>query len=223
MFSGIIESIGKITRIETKSYNRIFTIYPAPISTGSSSINLSTDVYPAHLENRSGVKTPIAIELKISDSIAIDGCCLTVINSQNDTFKVEAVSETLKTTTLASLKIGGFVNLERARTLTDRFEGHIVQGHVDEKAKITNIRKTPGSITIEIQLSKTGIDNVIDKGSVAIDGISLTIAKIKGTKFNINIIPYTFNNTTLKHKRIGDWVNIEFDVIGKYVRKFLIK
>lgn len=191
MFTGIIKTIGKITRIETKTNNRIFSI-----------------------------QIPIAKEIKVSDSIAIDGCCLTVVDTLNDTFKVEAVSETLKMTTLGQLKIGDFVNLERARQINDRLEGHIVQGHIDEKVKITNIQKRLGSVTVEIQVSKQGVKNVVEKGSVAIDGISLTIARIKGQKISVNIIPFTFDNTTLKHKRIGDWVNIEFDVIGKYVRQY---
>jgi riboflavin synthase len=193
MFTGIIELIGKITRIETKGSNRIFTI-----------------------------QASLAKELKVSDSIAIDGCCLTVIDTQKDTFNVEAVSETLKMTTLAQIKTNSQVNLERARLITERFEGHIVQGHIDEKASISNIRKTQDSVAVEIELSKDGMKIVVEKGSIAIDGISLTIANIRGgTKFSVNIIPYTFNNTTLKHKRIGDWVNIEFDVIGKYVRKYI--
>jgi riboflavin synthase len=192
MFTGIIELIGKITRIETKGSNRIFTI-----------------------------QASLAKELKVSDSIAIDGCCLTVIDTQKDTFNVEAVAETLKTTTLAHIQTSSQVNLERARLISDRFEGHIVQGHIDEKARITNIRKTQDSVAVEIELSKDGVKNIVEKGSIAIDGISLTIAKITGTKFGVNIIPFTFNNTTLKHKRISDWANIEFDVIGKYARKYI--
>lgn len=192
MFTGIVESIGKITRIETKGNNRIFSI-----------------------------QTPITKDIKVSDSIAIDGCCLTVIGTGKDTFKVEAVIETLKLTTLAQLNTGRQVNLERARLLSERFEGHIVQGHIDEKAKITNIQKTQDSISVEIELTKDGVKNIVEKGSIAIDGISLTIVKIRGTKVSVNIIPYTFSNTTLKHKRISDWVNIEFDIIGKYVRKYI--
>ncbi len=192
MFTGIIETIGKITRIENKSNNRIFSI-----------------------------QTPITKDIKVSDSIAIDGCCLTVIDASKDIFKVEAISETLKTTTLGQLKIANFVNLERARQVNDRWEGHIVQGHIDEKAKITNIQKRPASITLEIQVSKPGVKNIVEKGSIAIDGISLTIARIKGQKISVNVIPYTFANTTLKYKRIGESVNIEFDVIGKYVRKII--
>lgn len=192
MFTGIIESVGKIIRIETKGNNRIFSIF-----------------------------TLIAKDMKISDSIAIDGCCLTVIDVRNDTFKAEAIAETLKTTTLAQLKTGSQVNLERTRAITERLEGHIVQGHIDEKGRITNIRKTQDSVTIEIELSRESAKNIVDKASIAIDGISLTIAKIKTPKFTVNIIPYTFNNTTLKKKRIGDWVNVEFDVIGKYVRKII--
>ncbi|MEO0084208.1 MAG: riboflavin synthase [candidate division WOR-3 bacterium] len=191
MFTGIIEAVGKVIRIQTKNNNRIFSI-----------------------------SAPFVSEIKTSDSIAINGCCLTVIDCQKDFFQVEAVAETLTTTNLAQLRVNDYVNLERARRISDRLDGHIVQGHVDEKAKITNIKKNIGSFTFEIQISKSGIKNIVEKGSIAIDGISLTVAQIKGQKITVNIIPYTYTNTNLKHKKIGDWVNIEFDVIGKYVRQY---
>ncbi len=189
MFTGIIETLGKVIRIEHKNNNKIFSI-----------------------------SAPFISELKPSDSIAINGCCLTVINTTKDSFQIEAVAETLKTTNLSQLKVGDYVNLERSRKLTDRLEGHIVQGHIDEKAYITNLRKTSEQMILEVQISQSGTRNVVEKGSIAIDGISLTIAKIKGQKIRVNIIPYTFEHTNLKYKRIGDWVNIEFDVIGKYIK-----
>ncbi|MCX7785105.1 MAG: riboflavin synthase [candidate division WOR-3 bacterium] len=192
MFTGIIEYLGKVISVRTQTNNRIFTI-----------------------------SAPFSSELKASDSIAVNGCCLTVIDTQKDMFQVEAVAETLKMTNLSLIKIGDYVNLERARRLSDRLEGHIVQGHIDEKARITNIRKMPGLVTIEIQTSKSGSKNIVEKGSVAVDGISLTVANIKGQKVGINIIPYTYDHTNLKYKRISDWVNIEFDIIGKYVKQHL--
>jgi len=192
MFTGIIESLGKITRTQTKGNNRIFSI-----------------------------STSFTSAVKISDSVAINGCCLTVTDTQKDVFQVEAVSETLKMTNLLKVKAGDYVNLERARQISDRWEGHIVQGHIDEMAKITNIRKTPGLVTLEVELSRESSINIVDKGSITIDGISLTIAKIKDQKCSVNIVPFTFDHTNLNHKRISDWVNVEFDVIGKYVRKYL--
>lgn len=191
MFTGIIEAVGKIVRIQTKNNNRIFSI-----------------------------SAPFVSEIKISDSIAINGCCLTVIDCQKDFFQVEAVAETLKTTNLSQLRISDYVNLERARKVSDRLDGHIVQGHIDEKAQITNIKKARGSVTFEIRISRAGIKNIVEKGSIAIDGISLTVAKINGQKISVNIIPYTYTNTNLKYKRIGDWVNVELDVIGRYVRQY---
>lgn len=189
MFTGIIESIGKVTKIHTKNNNKIFLI-----------------------------SAPFSSELKPSDSIAVNGCCLTVIMTQKDSFQVEAIAETLKTTNLAQIKVGDYVNLERPRKLTDRLEGHIVQGHIDEKARIINIRNKSGQRMLEIQISQAGIKNIVAKGSIAIDGISLTVAKIKGQNIEINIIPFTFDHTNLKYKKIGDWVNVEFDIIGKYIQ-----
>jgi riboflavin synthase len=192
MFTGIIESLGQVIKLRSKGSNRIFSI-----------------------------QVRFAPEVKVSDSIAVNGCCLTVINTEKSMFQVEAVAETLKLTNLSRLNTGDYLNLERARQIGDRVEGHIVQGHIDEMARVTNIRKSPGSIELEITLSKPGSRNIVEKGSVALDGISLTIAKVKGQKFSVNIIPFTFEQTNLKYKRIGDWINVEFDIIGKYVQQYV--
>jgi riboflavin synthase len=144
-----------------------------------------------------------------------------VIKKDKDILLVEAVAETLKMTNLSRIRAGEYVNLERARLLGERLDGHIVQGHIDEQAKITNIKKAPDWIEFTIEVSRLGSVNIVEKGSIALDGISLTIAGVKGKKFNVNIIPYTFEHTNLRFKRIGDRVNIEFDVVGKYVRQYL--
>lgn len=191
MFTGIIESLGKIKHIETYANNRIFTI-----------------------------QSFFAAEVKISDSIAVNGCCLTVVKKEKECFSVEAVSETLKLTSLGKIRNGDYVNLERARLLGERLDGHLVQGHIDEVAKITNLTKKTGWIELEIGLSKKSSINIVEKGSVAVDGISLTIANIKANRFSVNIIPFTYECTNLKFKRIGGWVNIEYDLIGKYVHRY---
>lgn len=191
MFTGIIESLGKIKNIQSQRNNRVLSI-----------------------------QSPFTSAIKLSDSISVNGCCLTVINKEKDSFLVEAVSETLKLTNLGKIRTGQYVNLERARLISDRLDGHIVQGHIDEVAKITNLKKRPDWVEIEIGLSKIGSANIVEKGSIAVDGISLTIAKIRNVKFTLNIIPFTYEHTNLKYKSIGDWVNLEFDLIGKYVRKY---
>lgn len=191
MFTGIIETLGKVTTIQNKGANRIFYI-----------------------------KSDVTSELKISDSLAINGCCLTVIKKEKEIFAVEAISETYRNTNLAYLQIGDSVNLERARKINERLDGHLVQGHIDEVAKITNLKKSADWVVMEIGVSKSGRVYLIPKGSVAVDGISLTIAQRKNQRLAVNIIPYTYEHTNLKYKRVGDWVNIEFDVIGKYVIKF---
>jgi riboflavin synthase len=191
MFTGIIESLGKIKNIRSQRNNRVLSI-----------------------------QSSFASEIKVSNSISVNGCCLTVINKEKDSFLVEAVPETLKLTNLGKIRAGQYVNLERARLIGDRLDGHIVQGHIDEVAKITNLKNNPAWVEIEIRLSKIGSTNLIEKGSIAVDGISLTVAKIRTVKFTVNIIPFTYEHTNLKYKRIGDWVNLEFDLIGKYVRKY---
>lgn len=192
MFTGIIESLGKIKNIQTKASNGIFTI-----------------------------QADFASEVKVGDSIAVDGCCLTCVDISKDNFKVEVIVETLKTTNLSTLKIGDRVNLERARQVGERLDGHLVQGHIDENAKITSIKKIANWFAVQIEVSRAGSKYVVDKGSIAIDGISLTIAEIKANKIWVNIIPFTFEHTNLKYKRIGGLVNLEFDLIAKYVKNFL--
>jgi riboflavin synthase len=158
---------------------------------------------------------------KPGESIAVDGVCLTVREVRPGGFLADAVSETVALTTLKHRRQGDSVNLERALLPTDRMGGHFVSGHIDETGKVLNIRTLPGSHRFEFGVSPEGSRLVVNKGSIAIDGISLTVAEVKGQRVFANIIPFTVQNTALKLRRIGDDVNIEFDVIGKYVARLL--
>jgi riboflavin synthase len=158
---------------------------------------------------------------KPGESLAVDGVCLTVKEVRAGGFLADAVAETVALTTLKHRRQGDSVNLERALLPTDRMGGHIVSGHIDETGKVLNIRTLPGSHRFEFGVSPEGSRLVVNKGSIAIDGISLTVAEVKGQRVFVSIIPFTVQNTTLKLRRVGDEVNIEFDVIGKYVARLL--
>ena len=150
---------------------------------------------------------------KLGDSIAIDGCCQTVVNMTSDTFTADVSLETLSITTFKNFKSGQSVNLERALTPTSRMGGHIVQGHVDGKGKYL------GNMTFEIpkELNKY----IVYKGAITVNGVSLTVAKCQNNTFSVAIIPHTLENTNLKNLKIGDLVNIETDILGRYIEKFL--
>jgi riboflavin synthase len=158
---------------------------------------------------------------KLGESIAVDGVCLTVSEVRPNGFRAEAVAETIGLTTLKNKRQGDPVNLERAMLPTDRLGGHLVAGHVDETGKVLSIRTLPGSRRFEFGIGPEGSRLVVKKGSIAIDGISLTVAEVKGQRVVVSIIPYTVEHTTLRLRRIGDEVNIEFDIIGKYVARML--
>ncbi len=157
----------------------------------------------------------------IGDSIAINGVCQTVIHFSSNEFSAEISDETLRITTLGSLKSGDVVNLERALTLSSRLGGHIVSGHVDCRGKFINIDKLSDFYNLEFEIPEEQEKYVVYKGSITINGISLTIANINRNVVKVAIIPHTFNNTNLKDLKIGDEVNIETDILGKYVEKFL--
>lgn len=159
--------------------------------------------------------------LKIGDSIAIDGVCQTVIKFDKSSFSVQTSGETLSVTTFANLKTGQRVNLERALTLQSRLGGHIVSGHIDGIAKIKKIEKQDEFYNFKIEFGKDISKYLAKKGSVALNGVSLTVADIFSNEFSVAVIPHTFENTVLKYLRIGDFVNIEVDILAKYVEKFL--
>lgn len=160
-------------------------------------------------------------EINPGDSISIDGACLTVKEYKTDAFLVEATEETVKTTLIQNYKRGDLVNLERALPIDGRLGGHFVAGHIDERGKIRATRKYQGYQSFEIEVSRDGMRYVVEKGSIAVNGISLTIVRIKHNSFLINIIPYTLEHTDLSYKKVGDFVNVEFDYLSKLVYKYL--
>lgn len=158
---------------------------------------------------------------KLGDSISINGVCQTVVEIQPNTFRVQVSDETLSITNLKSLKSGDTVNLERALTLNSRLGGHIVSGHIDCCGKILNIQKYSDFYNIEFEIPEHQTKYIVNKGSITINGISLTVAKISDNKVSTAIIPHTFENTNLSKLNTGDYVNIETDILAKYVEKIL--
>ena len=190
MFTGIIEALGTVEAIRKEGKNVHFTL--------SSSF---TD------------------ELKIDQSVAHNGCCLTVVEVAGNQYTVTAIQETLKKTNLGDWKIGSKVNLERCMQMNGRLDGHIVQGHVDTTATCMNIEDQDGSWKYTFQYNSD--DPTVEKGSVTVNGTSLTVVDSKDGEFSVCIIPFTFEHTNFHTLKIGDRVNIEFDIIGKYVAKIL--
>ncbi|TXI34220.1 MAG: riboflavin synthase [Niabella sp.] len=188
MFTGIIENIGLVKEIINYGTGKTFVI-----------------------------ESSLSNELKIDQSISHNGVCLTVEKATNGTHTVTAIEETLKKTNLNSLAIGDPINLERCMVMNGRLDGHIVQGHVDTTVQCLSIVEKDGSWEFQFNLSPAHSPLVIEKGSVCINGISLTAFDVEQNNFKVAIIPYTFNNTNIKNLRKDDWVNIEFDVIGKYI------
>lgn len=159
--------------------------------------------------------------IAVDDSIAVDGCCLTVVAHDAETFSVTAVNETLTKTTLAALTVGDRVNLERAMRLGDRLGGHLVQGHVDTTTLVIGRRALPSSTLFDIALPPTATEPLIPVGSITVNGVSLTVADLADDRFTVAIIPHTLAMTTFGTLEVGDRVNLEFDMIGKYVRTLL--
>lgn len=177
---------------------------------------------------RSGTSSIIRIEAKkvlsdihLGDSIAVNGVCLTVTDFDGSTFQADVMNETLSRSSLGSLKTGSPVNLERAMSAKGRFGGHIVSGHIDGTGTISDIRKDGIAVWYTITASPHIMRYIIEKGSIAIDGISLTVAKVTDSSFSVSIIPHTAEQTILSQKNRGDTVNLENDMIGKYVEKLM--
>ncbi len=192
MFTGIIEELGKIKGIQTEGTNRHFEIESA-----------------------------ISSELKIDQSIAHDGVCLTVTKVNKDIHWVTAIDETLQKSTLGNLTQGSEVNLERCMLNNGRFDGHIVQGHVDQVATCASIKEEEGSWLFDFEYDSETGNVTVEKGSITINGISLTCFNSKKDGFTVAIIPYTYENTSIKNLKVGNQVNLEFDVVGKYVKRLM--
>lgn len=160
-------------------------------------------------------------DVKIGDSIAVNGLCLTVTDFGTDYFTADIMPESLNRSSLGSLIFGDRVNLERAMAAGGRFGGHIVSGHIDGTGRISKIRRDSNAVWYTINADKKILKYVIEKGSIAIDGVSLTVAAVSGTDFSVSVIPHTAENTALPYKKTGDIVNLENDLIGKYIEKLL--
>ncbi|MEO6219881.1 MAG: riboflavin synthase [Ginsengibacter sp.] len=190
MFTGIIESLGILQKISEKGSNKNFFI-----------------------------KSNIASELRIDESICHNGVCLTVEDINNDIYRVTAIKETLDKTNIGSWNVGESINLERSMKLNGRLDGHIVQGHVDCTAICISIKDIEGSHEFTFEFDKKFAALVIEKGYISLNGISLTIFNVGLGTFSVAIIPYTFEHTSMQYLQVGMQVNIEFDIIGKYVSR----
>jgi len=192
MFTGIIEVIGTVSALENHKGN--------------------LDLW---------VSSPISSQLKIDQSVSHNGVCLTVIELREGEHRVTAIGETLSKTTIGQLKVGDAVNLERCMPADGRFDGHIVQGHVDQTGECTSMKDENGSWLFEFRYKPSAQNIVVDKGSICINGISLTAFDAVDNRFKVAIIPYTFANTNIQSVKPGSLVNLEFDIIGKYVARLL--
>ncbi len=194
MFTGIIEAVGVIDKIEENGSNIDFTL-----------------------------TCPFTNELKIDQSLAHNGCCLTVVNIEGDQYVVTAINETLEKTNLGKWETGTVVNLERCMKMDGRLDGHIVQGHVDKTGEVVNIENKDGSYFITISYDGNDGFVTVPQGSITVNGISLTVAKSEDHQFSVAIIPYTWEFTNMRYLKKGDQVNLEFDIIGKYIARLINK
>lgn len=165
--------------------------------------------------------TLVMEDLKLGDSISINGTCLTVVEHTGDRFAVDLSPETLRRTSLGDLKTGGPVNLERALSASGRLGGHIVQGHVDGTGRVTSLKPEEDCLILRVRAPKRLMPYIVEKGFVAVDGISLTVVKRGGSSFTLSVIPYTLRNTNLREVAVGDRVNLEADILAKYVESLL--
>lgn len=193
MFSGIVQDCGKILKIEKSPGKICFTI-------GS---------------------RIVAPKLKIGSSISCNGVCLTVVKHNKNSFEVEAIPETLKRTNLGDLRKGGIINLEPSLRLGDELGGHLVLGHIDDTGEITSLQKEGDSVLCEIKAPKEILKYIVFKGAIACDGVSLTVAKLNRDCFTVALIPHTLAVTNLSKKKVGDRINLEIDMVARYLEKIL--
>lgn len=191
MFTGIVEELGKVRRM--------------PPATRAGQIHIDARV--------------VLESTRVGDSIAVNGICLTVVEVNDKGFVADVMPETLRSSNLGHLSVGDRVNLERAMPANGRFGGHIVTGHIDGTGRVQELRHEQNAHIFTIEAPQRILDLIVEKGSIAVDGISLTVASVTPTTFSISIIPHTAAETTLAEKRVGDSVNLENDIVGKYVRK----
>ena len=193
MFTGIVEAVGDVARVLAQGETTRLSILAPGVATG----------------------------VRVGDSVSVDGGCLTVVAAQDGLLSFEAVRETLERTALGELRAGSRVNLERALRADARLDGHIVQGHVDETGRVRELRRRGEDVQLFVACSRGFADWLVPKGSVAIQGVSLTVVGVEGDGFDVALIPHTLASTTLGSLREGDRVNLEADVLGKYVKRYL--
>lgn len=193
MFTGIIEEIGSVKRVSVGGKSGSIEIAAKKVLDGT----------------------------KVGDSIAVNGVCLTVTSLGSSSFTADVMAETLRRSSLGSLSVGNGVNLERAMAADGRFGGHLVSGHIDGTGTISKMQKEENAVWVHIQANSEILNLIVEKGSIAIDGISLTVAGVSDSEFSVSVIPHTAKETTLLSKKAGDTVNLENDIIGKYVQKLL--
>lgn len=193
MFTGIVEEVGTVERVQRGARSAVL-----------------------HIKART-----VPEDLRLGDSVAVNGVCLTVVSHHAGGFAADVMHETLDRSALADLRSGSRVNLERAMAANGRFGGHIVAGHVDGTGRIARLRRDDNAVWYTIQTGPEVLRYVVEKGSIAVDGISLTVARVEADRFSLSVIPHTAAVTTLGERRTGDRVNLECDVIGKYVEKLL--
>lgn len=194
MFTGIIEALGRVKEIKEDRTNKSFCF-----------------------------ESPLSHELRVDQSVSHNGVCLTVTKVEGNTHWVTAIDETLGKSNLGQLKAGDEVNLERCMIANGRFDGHVVQGHVDQTGKCVSVKDQNGSWLFEFEYDPSAGNVTVEKGSISINGVSLTCFNSKENGFSVAIIPYTFENTNFHQIKAGTFVNLEFDIIGKYVKRLLGK
>ena len=194
MFTGIIETLGEVVGLEREQEN-------------------------LHLH----IKSTISSSLKVDQSVAHNGVCLTVVAIEDDVYKVTAIKETIDKTNIGGFALQDLVNLERGMKLGDRLDGHLVQGHVDQIAKCKAIQDEDGSIVFTFSYNSELGNVTIEKGSITVNGVSLTVVNSRENSFSVAIIPFTLEHTQFKYIKVGSVVNLEFDVVGKYVKRLLGK
>tara|TARA_B100000989_G_scaffold29886_1_gene19126 strand:- start:351 stop:938 length:588 start_codon:yes stop_codon:yes gene_type:complete len=193
MFTGIIEAFGRVVTLENVGGNLLISI-----------------------------ESELSAELKVDQSVSHNGVCLTVVKCNSKNYTVAAIEETLSKTNLGSLKLGSLINLERAMKLGDRLDGHMVQGHIDQTARCIETIAKDGSWIFTFDYDKQSEHITIEKGSITVNGVSLTVVNSKDHQFSVAIIPYTFEYTNFNQLKVGDHVNLEFDLIGKYLTKLYL-
>jgi len=192
MFTGIIEAHGRVVELKQDKTNRAFCI-----------------------------ESSISHELKVDQSVSHNGVCLTVTEVSGNQHWVTAIDETIKKSALGLLKLGDYVNLERCMIANGRFDGHVVQGHVDQTGKCVSVKDEQGSWLFEFEYDPAQGNVTVEKGSICINGVSLTCFNSRDSSFTVAIIPYTYHHTNFNSLEVGDLVNLEFDIIGKYVKRLL--